>query len=153
MAPSDVIKVKCRFSLPYKPGMEQEPGFVAKADNVVLAVFSPDKQTVAKFEVETAKTLADWLTFLTLTQEQAAIAGVEVKGQNKTRNLPLQALCQKYSLKTLTGAGGLGKRAIAQMQDFYTSALAMGQPSDKVYAFMAKKHSMTVEQLKEVDVK
>ena len=155
MAPTDKIEVKAKFSLPYKPGMEKEPGFAGTRENVILKAFSADPQKVATFLFVTSKTLAEWLAYLKLTMETAAIEGVQVKAQNASRNAPSNALQTKYSI----GVGGLGKRLVNDAQKVFTLAVTKGGATpEKAYKqvvvfFGMKGEIITPEQLIEAGVK
>lgn len=157
--PTAPIEVKSSFSLPYVEGMEQEPGFTGTKENQVLKIFSDQPQKVANFTLANSATLADWLTSLNVTLEQAAADGVHVKAQNKARNTALTALMTKYNLKTITGAGGLGKRLLQDAQTVFTLATTKGGASpEKAYKqvvgfFALKGVELTVEQLQEAGVK
>ena len=161
MAPTDKIEVKAKFSLPYKPGMEQEPGFVGKSMQV-LKIYSPDKIETAQFLLTASKTVAEWQTALGKTPEDCEKHGTTVFARNATGNKGITALATKYNIKTLTGAGGLGKRLVDDAQKvfflaFTKSTLSKGD-ADKSYKAVvgwlaAKGIDVTKEQLIEAGVK
>ena len=158
MAPTDKIEVKAKFSLPYKPGMEQEPGFVGKSMQV-LKIYSPDKIETAQFLLTKSATVAEWQTALGKTSEDCEKHGTAVFARNATGNKGITALATKYNIRTLTGAGGLGKRLIDDAQKVYTLAVTkVGASPEKAYkqvaAFFAMKGlEVTPEQLVEAGVK
>ena len=158
MAPTDKIEVKAKFSLPFKPGMETEPGFVGKAQQV-LKIYSPDKIETALFLLTASKTVADWQAQLKKSPDECEKHGTTVFARNATGNKGITSLATKYNIKTLTGAGGLGKRLIADAQKVFTLAVTKGGAApDKAYKqvvgfFAMKGEELTVEQLIEAGVK
>jgi hypothetical protein len=158
MAPTDKIEVKAKFSLPYKPGMETEPGFVGKT-NQILKIYSPDKIETAQFLLTKSATIADWQAQVKKTPEECEKHGTTVFARNATGNKGITSLATKYNIKTLSGAGGLGKRLIDDAQKVFTLAVTKGGATpEKAYkqvaAFFAMKgEEITVEQLIEAGVK
>jgi hypothetical protein len=161
MASTDKIEVKAKFSLPYKPGMENEPGFVGKSMQV-LKIYSPEKIETAQFLLPAAKTVQEWQTALKKTPEDCERHGTTVFARNATGNKGITTLATKYNIKTLTGAGGLGKRLIADAQKVFTlaftkSALSKGDVNKSYKAVIAwlaaKGEEITQEQLVEAGVK
>ena len=158
MTPTDKIEVKAKFSLPFKPGMETEPGFVGKAQQV-LKIYSPDKIETAQFLLTKSATVAEWQSQLKKTAEECEIHGTTVFARNATGNKGITSLATKYNIKTLTGAGGFGKRLIADAQKVFTLAVTKGGAApDKAYKqvvgfFAMKGEELTVDQLIEAGVK
>jgi hypothetical protein len=161
MASTDKIEVKAKFSLPYKPGMENEPGFMGKA-NQILKIYSPDKIETAQFLLTKSATVADWQAQLKKTPEDCERHGTTVFARNATGNKGITTLTTKYNIKTLAGTGGLGKRLIADAQKVFTfaftkSALSKGDVNKSYKAVIAwvaaKGEEVTQEQLIEAGVK
>jgi hypothetical protein len=160
MAPTDKIEVKAKFSLPFKPGMETEPGFVGKAMQV-LKIYSPDKIETAQFLLTKSATVADWQATLKKTAEDCEKHGTTVFARNATGNKGIITLATKYNIKTKTGAGGLGKQAIEYAQSVFSYAMKQKDVTpEKAYATviaMAAGHpkawEFTKEQLIEAGVK
>ena len=152
MAPTDKIEVKAKFSLPYKPGMETEPGYVGKSMQT-LKVYSPDEMETAQFLLVASKTIQDWQAALKKAASECEKHGTIVFARNAMGNQGITTLITKYKI------GGLGKRLINDAQKVFTLTVTKGGATpEKAYKqvvafFGMKGEIITPEQLIEAGVK
>lgn len=123
---SDDTKVQnVNFSLPYREGMESEPGFKVKVESTSKTF--PDEKVFAKFAFPLDNTIE-------VAEKDALEVGYKVLRQNKQRANLIGAYAKKYSISA-PGVGGMSatdKKLISAMYE-------LTQDVKKIQAAMKKK--------------
>lgn len=122
----DTVKVQnVNFSLPYREGMDAEPGFKGKAETTSKTF--PDEKVFAKFAFPLDGTIE-------VAEKDALEAGYKVLRQNKQRANLIGSYAKKYSISA-PGVGGMSatdKKLISAMYE-------LTQDVKKIQAAMKKK--------------
>lgn len=126
MSEAEAKTQSVNFSLPYRPGMELEPGFVNKG-TAVSKTFPDDKEFAKfKFPLDTSKPV---------DQAKALEVGTKVILQNEQRANLIGQYAKKYSIVAPGIAGG-----ITQTEKKLISAMwELTQDVKKIQAAMKKK--------------
>lgn len=127
------------FSLPYREGMEAQPGFVSKGE--ATSKTFPDEKVFAKFKFALDNTIP-------VEEKDALEAGYKVLRQNKQRSLLIGQYAKKYGIVAPGMAGGItatDKKLIGAMLEITTNHA-------KIAAAFAKKtgKAITVEEVQEI---
>lgn len=113
---SEEVKVQnVNFSLPYREGMETQPGFVSKGE--ATSKTFPDEKVFAKFKFPLDNTIE-------VKEKDALEAGYRVLRQNKQRSLLIGEYAKKYGIVAPGMAGGItatDKRLISAMLEITTN--------------------------------
>ena len=113
---SEEVKVQnVNFSLPYREGMEAQPGFVSKGEGTSKTF--PDEKTFAKFKFALDNTIP-------VAEKDALEAGYKVLRQNKQRSMLIGEYAKKYGIVAPGMAGGVtatDKKLIGAMLEITTN--------------------------------
>jgi len=136
MAVEKVVNVN--FSLPYRKGMETEPGFNGKAETASKTY--PDEKVFAKFQFPLNNSIV-------IAEKDALEAGYKMLRQNKQRSDLIGTYAKKFGISAPGASGGLTKINRARLG----AMLELTQDCKKITAAMAKAGvTVTPEEIKEV---
>jgi len=107
---------KVHFSLPYRPGMETEPGYVSQVS--MVSKTWPNEKTFAKFAFDLDETIA-------VDDAKALESGRKTLRQNAQRMAQMGKYADKYGVTALGVSGGLTKTDIKQLKR-YIDVLPVG---------------------------
>jgi len=107
-----MAKVSYAFRVPYRAGMEAEPGFVAKEEKTFDSY--PGEKEFAHFKREKELVRADFKE----TDEQLIAKGMAVLGQNSARSTDMAAIAKQYGFSLPGGVGGINKTDVVILSAF-----------------------------------
>ena len=116
----------CKFSLPYRNGMEGEKGFTEKTVGKLLTYRHEGE--IAKFEFSFVKTLEEMVRCSGKTKEECLAHGARTLCENRMRNETAKKIAEKYHISTVTG---ITKAMVNQITGELKTLLRQGMEKEK----------------------